>query len=73
VLTSCFTDDTDCELTSRCNIREPLRKLHDGIQQLLSRMTISDMCDEEEGSECCAGETVPTFDRRAALHEIQNV
>ena len=73
VLASCFTDDTDCELTSRCNIREPLRKLHDGIQQLLSRMTISDMCDEEEGSECCAGETAPTFDRRAALHEIQNV
>ena len=29
-------------------MREPLRKVHDGIQSLLAGITIADMCDEEE-------------------------
>ena len=69
-LTSCFTDHSACGQSDRCNVREPLRKLHDGIQQLLSGISILDMCDEEEASECCAGETAPAY---AALHEIRNL
>jgi Rrf2 family protein len=49
-LTSCFTEEHDCGLTARCNIREPLRKVHESIQLLLQNITIADLCDEEEQS-----------------------
>lgn len=47
-LTSCFTEAHECGLAGKCNVREPLRKVHEGIQQLLQNITIADMCDEEE-------------------------
>lgn len=50
-LMSCFTDHAECGVSTRCNVREPLRKVHEGIQQLLAGITIADMCDGEE--ECC--------------------
>lgn len=46
-LTSCFTEDHDCGLTARCNIREPLRKVHESIQQVLENITVADMCDDD--------------------------
>ena len=49
-LTSCFTEQGDCGLSSRCNVREPLRKIHDGIQTLLAKMSIADMCSDEDAS-----------------------
>jgi Rrf2 family protein len=49
-LASCFTANGECGVSDRCNVREPLRKVHEGIQNLLENMSISDMCDEEEGS-----------------------
>ncbi len=70
-LTSCFTDQSVCGVSGRCNVREPLRKLHDGIERLLAGITILDMCDEEETSECCSGDT--TYEAPAALHEIRNL
>ena len=51
-LTSCFTDAEECGLASRCNVREPLRKVHQGIQNLLGNITIADMCDDEEPAGC---------------------
>jgi Rrf2 family protein len=55
-LTSCSTGDTgSCGVSERCNIREPLRKVNDGIQRLLAGITIADMCDElEEPASACA-------------------
>ncbi|MEJ7608987.1 MAG: Rrf2 family transcriptional regulator, partial [Bryobacteraceae bacterium] len=47
-LTSCFTAQGECGLSQRCNVKEPLKKVHDGIHNLLQSMTIADMCDEEE-------------------------
>ena len=41
-------DSRSCGVSDRCNVREPLRKVHDGIQSLLAGITIADMCDEEE-------------------------
>jgi Rrf2 family protein len=48
-LTSCSTGSHGgCGVSDKCNVREPLRKVHDGIQSLLAGITIADMCDEEE-------------------------
>ncbi len=49
VLTACFTEHGSCTHTERCNVREPLRKVHEGILRLLSSITISDMSQEESG------------------------
>lgn len=52
-LTSCFTEGEECGLSGKCNVREPLRKVHEGIQNLLANITIADMCeDEEHGAGC---------------------
>jgi Rrf2 family protein len=48
ILTSCFTDHGVCELTDNCTVREPLRKVHEGILRLLDSITISDLTDEAE-------------------------
>src|SRR5579864_9540782 len=47
VLTACFTEHGFCSHTDKCNVREPLRKVHEGILRLLSGITISDMSQEE--------------------------
>jgi Rrf2 family protein len=54
-LTSCFTGTDDCGVAQRCNVREPLRKVHEGIQHLLDSITIADMCEESDsGAAACA-------------------
>jgi len=47
ILTSCFTPHGECDQSERCNVREPLRKIHEGILQLLNTITISDMSKDE--------------------------
>lgn len=47
ILTSCFTDHGDCGLSDNCTVREPLRKVHEGILRLLESITISDLSDDE--------------------------
>lgn len=50
ILTACFTDHGECGQSDHCNVREPLRKLHEGILKLLNDITIKDMAaDEPEG------------------------
>lgn len=49
VLTACFTEHGACTHTDKCSVREPLRKVHEGILRLLSNITISDMSQEETG------------------------
>ncbi len=44
ILTSCFTGDR-CGQSGRCNVKEPLRRIHEGILQLLEGITISEMRD----------------------------
>ena len=52
VLTACFTEHGMCTHTDRCSVREPLRKVHEGILRLLSNISISDMShDEGKGGE----------------------
>jgi FeS assembly SUF system regulator len=47
VLTACFTEHGMCSHSDRCNVREPLRKVHEGILRLLSDITILDMSHDE--------------------------
>jgi Rrf2 family protein len=47
ILTACFTSHGECDQSEKCTVREPLRKVHEGILQLLNTITISDMSKEE--------------------------
>ena len=51
-ITSCVTVRGDCDQTDRCTIREPLRRVNRGIEDVLRSITIAEMRDEP------AGETV---------------
>jgi Rrf2 family protein len=46
-LTSCFTEHGFCTHSERCSVREPLRRVHEGILRLLSSITISELSQEE--------------------------
>jgi Rrf2 family protein len=50
ILTHCFTEHAEpveCAQSSLCPVREPLRKVHEGILRLLSGISISDMSQED--------------------------
>ncbi len=42
-ITSCSNEKIQCEQSDLCNVREPLRKVNEGIRELLSRISIWDM------------------------------
>jgi FeS assembly SUF system regulator len=54
-LTSCFTEHGECGQSEKCIVREPLRKVHDGIQKLLASISVADMSEGEarNGAEGC--------------------
>jgi Rrf2 family protein len=57
LLTACFTTEGECDQSDRCNVREPLRKVHEAILHLLGTITISDMSrDEARDTTCCLPE-----------------
>lgn len=43
ILATCFTSHGQCDQSEKCNVREPLRKVHEGIEHLLGSIRISDM------------------------------
>ena len=45
-ITSCVTVRGECDQSDRCNIREPLRRVSHSIEEVLRRMTISQMKEE---------------------------
>lgn len=47
-ITSCVTVRGECDQTDRCNIREPLRKVNESIEEVLRRIKISHMREEPE-------------------------
>ncbi len=52
ILTSCFTEHGECDQSQLCSVREPLRRVHEGILDLLDGITITDMsdnCDVKSG------------------------
>lgn len=54
ILTSCFTADHECDQSSSCTVREPLRRVHESILRLLDSISIADLVDEEvaEDADC---------------------
>lgn len=47
ILTHCFTEHAECDQSDLCPVREPLRKVHEGILRLLSSISISDMTTDD--------------------------
>src|SRR3979411_2276513 len=47
-ITSCITVRGECDQTDRCTIREPLRRVNDSIEQVLRRIKISHMKEEDD-------------------------
>jgi Rrf2 family protein len=45
-ITSCITVRGECDQTQRCTIREPLRRVNQSIEDVLRRITISEMKEE---------------------------
>ena len=45
-ITSCVTVRGDCDQSDRCTIREPLRRVNQGIEDVLRSITIAAMRDE---------------------------
>ena len=70
ILTSCFTEHGDCDQSKTCTVREPLRKVHEGILQLLANITITDMA-EESGllAEACQAEKLYSVQPQAQAGE----
>lgn len=46
LLTSCSTQRGECYQSVTCSVREPLRKIHQGILQLLENTSISDLAQD---------------------------
>jgi len=50
ILTHCFTEHAghvECDQTTLCPVREPLRKVHEGIMRLLSGISVADLAHED--------------------------
>jgi Rrf2 family protein len=55
LLTSCFTDGAECDQSVSCIVREPLRKVHEGILHLLNSITIHELSGEQEPPAAAGG------------------
>jgi len=50
ILTHCFTEHSNhaqCDQSQSCPVREPLRKVHEGILRLLSSITVADLSSDD--------------------------
>jgi Rrf2 family protein len=45
ILTHCFTEHGVCDQSDKCTVREPLRKVHEAILELLNQFTITDLAE----------------------------
>jgi Rrf2 family protein len=50
ILTHCFTEHDsqhECDQSQSCPVREPLRKVHEGILRLLSSISVADLSSDD--------------------------
>ena len=47
-MTSCVTIRGECGQSNRCTVREPLRKVRESIEQVLSQISIADMAEVKD-------------------------
>jgi Rrf2 family protein len=45
ILTHCFTEHGTCDQSESCTVREPLRRVHEAILELLNKFTITDLAE----------------------------
>jgi len=45
ILTHCFTEHSTCDQSGNCTVREPLRRVHEAILDVLNRFTITDLAE----------------------------
>ncbi len=50
-ITSCVTVRGECDLSGRCTIREPLRRVNQSIEEVLRSISISEMRDDPDSHE----------------------
>ena len=50
-ITSCITVRGECDQTDRCTIRAPLRRVNESIEQVLRRISISEMKEVTQSQE----------------------
>src|ERR1700757_4584300 len=48
LITSCVTSHGNCDATSKCSVREPLRRVNDSILNVLGTVTIAHMSEEPQ-------------------------
>ncbi|HUR36276.1 MAG TPA: Rrf2 family transcriptional regulator [Terriglobales bacterium] len=44
-ITACSSHNGECDQSSKCNVKEPLRKVNHGIRELLAKISIADMME----------------------------
>jgi DNA-binding IscR family transcriptional regulator len=50
ILTHCFTEhegQVECTQSALCPVREPLRKVHEGVLRLLTGISIADLAEND--------------------------
>jgi Rrf2 family protein len=47
ILTQCFTEHPGCDQSALCPVREPLRKVHEGILGLLNNISLADLASDD--------------------------
>ncbi len=62
-ITSCVTVRGECDQSDHCTIREPLRRVNQSIENVLSGITISEMAEEVDETKLVSIE-FEKFDRR---------
>jgi Rrf2 family protein len=48
LITSCVTSHGNCDATSKCSVREPLRRVNESILNVLNTVTIAHMSEEPQ-------------------------
>jgi len=66
ILTTCFTAHGRCDQSDKCTVREPLRRVHEAIIDLLGKITISEMA----GDGCEPGAPPIAMERLESLHVL---
>jgi Rrf2 family protein len=67
ILTSCFTEHGECDHSDQCTVREPLRKVHEGILRLLDSITVADIAGD------CSPEAPLPYERHPMLPVLPSV
>ncbi|MFB3815468.1 MAG: Rrf2 family transcriptional regulator [Terriglobales bacterium] len=49
-ITSCVTVRGECDRTGRCTVREPLQRVSRSIEEVLSRITISELAKDDSAA-----------------------